>query len=54
MFRLKVKNGKKWITGINVYSTMLEVQTRQLELELVGIKSKIVDKNGGDLRETMA
>lgn len=49
MFRLKVKNGRKWIIGRVVYSSMLEAQTRKLELELVGIKSKVVDNLGGEL-----
>lgn len=48
-YRLKVLRGRKWVLGINEYTTYLEAQTRQLELELVGIKSRLVDHIGGEL-----
>lgn len=47
MFRLKVKQGKRWKTGIVTYGTYIEAQTRQIELEIFGIQSKIVDNLGG-------
>ena len=54
MFRLKVKIGRKWKLSLNVYETYLHAQLRQEELRLIGAKSIIVDKNGGELNETMA
>lgn len=50
-YRLKVLRGKKWVLGVVEYPSYLEVQTRQLELELVGINSKIVDSIGGKVNE---
>lgn len=46
MYRLKVKQGRKWRIGIVEYPTILDAQTRQLELELLGIKSKLCDAAG--------
>ena len=54
MFRLKVKIGRKWKLSLNVYETYLDAQIRQEELSLIGAKSIIVDKNGGELNEIMA
>lgn len=49
MYRLKVRRGKKWVLGVNVYDTILVAQTRQVELELVGIQSMIVDRIGSKI-----
>lgn len=54
MFRLKVKIGRKWKLSLGVYETYLDAQIRQEELRLIGAKSIIVDKNGGELNEIMA
>lgn len=54
-YRLRVKQGKKWIIGKVVYETYLDAQIRQEELRLIGIKSKIIDSIGGELNnEIMA
>ena len=50
MFRLKVKQGKKWKIGIVEYPTILAAQTRQLELELLGIKTKLCDNTGLEVK----
>mgnify|MGYP001191587531 CR=1 FL=1 len=42
MYRLKVKYGKSWKLGWNVYETLEEVKSRKEEMESVGHKIKIV------------
>lgn len=42
MFRLKVKCGKKWKLGWNVYNSMDEALRRKEEMESVGHIIKIV------------
>lgn len=51
MYRLKVKQGKRWRNGRVEYPTILAAQTRQLELELLGIRSKVCDFTGKEIDE---
>lgn len=48
-YRLKVKQGRRWRIGIAEYSTILLAQTRQLELELLGIKSRVCGNDGKEV-----
>lgn len=48
-YRLKIKQGRNWRIGIVEYPNILEAQTRQLELELIGIQSKLCDSTGQEV-----
>lgn len=45
MYRLKVKCGRKWRLGLNVYSTLEEAEARKSQMESVGHIVKI-EKTG--------
>lgn len=45
MYRLKVKYGKGWKLGWNVYETLEEAKNRKGEMESVGHRVKIVKVN---------
>lgn len=47
MFRLLIKNGRKWKHGIIVYKSFEDASARKSQLEEIGMKVKITDKNGG-------
>lgn len=50
-YRLRVNvTSKVTKLGINVYDTFLKAQTRQLELDMIGIKSVVVDEFGGKIK----
>lgn len=50
-YRLKVRVSKKmWKTGLVVYNTHEEAETRRKELKIHGIESIIVDEFGGQLK----
>ena len=42
MFRLEIKRGRKWYTGIREYSTHKEAKLRKEELCGLGIQAEIV------------
>lgn len=43
MYRLMVKFGRGWKTGINVYHSIEDAQKRKTRMESVGHKVKIIE-----------